>query len=309
MTRFPVVLAGLLVLAYAIGSAAPVKAQDPNQYRSSAAQTRFVDTKSARYAYRIYGPSTGIALLLINRFRGTLDDWDPKLLDILASGRRVIAFDNAGFAGSSGEPPKTLEGLANDTAAFLDALGIRKVDVLGFSYGGYTAQQLVLNHPELVRRLILASSGPGFVDNTANDPEVFKVAGKAVNSKDDLLYLFFKNTPSSRQAGEAYLKRVNLRQRNRDAPVAGVAIMAQLAASQQIGTAATSFVTKGSSLTLPVLLADGSSDLLIPPQRAYTLFCALPNAKLVIYPDSGHGFLFQYPTEFGQEVRAFLDGS
>lgn len=187
----------------------------------------------------------------------------------------------------------------------MEALGLKQASVLGFSYGGYTAQQLALDRPDLVSRLILASSGPGFVEGTESNPDALKVSGKPVNTDGDLLYLFFDNTPSSRSAGEAYLARVKLRTRDEDKPVTLAAISAQLAASQEISTQDTSFLAHSARLALPALVTHGIHDLLIPVHRAYTLFRVLPNAKLVVYPNAGHGFPFQFPESFAREVIEF----
>lgn len=290
-------------LAPAVSHAAPASSAP---YKASTVETLYVDAGAVRYAYRELGPKDGVPLLLINRLRGALDDWDPALLDLLASERRVILFDNVGMAQSSGTTPTTLPGFAEGAAAFLRALGLKQVDLLGYSFGGMVAQQLALDQPQRVRRVILAGSGPGYVENASTADKVWQVAGKPVNVPEDFLYLFFKDTTTSQAAGKAYFARMAQRRNAHATPVSAESWKAQLSAAGGVSTPQTTLLNRLGTLSQPVLVANGDQDIMIPTKASWAMFTALPNAKLVIYPDSGHGFLFQYADEFGREVLQFL---
>lgn len=273
---------------------------------AAAAPLRHVEADGVRYAYRALGPERGVPLVLVNRLRGTLDDWDPQLLDLLARERRVIVFDNVGMSRSSGTTPTTMAGFAQGAKRFIQALGLTEVDLLGFSIGGCVAQQLTLDEPALVRRLVVAGSGPGYVPGSKTEPKVWQVAGKPVNVDEDFLYLFFKDTPASQAAGRAYRERTRQWPDAHAVPVSETAWKAQIAAVGTIGTPETSLLNRLPGLHKPVLVANGDQDIMVPTFQSFEMFKVLPNAKLVLYPDSGHGFLFQHAQAFGAEVLAFL---
>lgn len=270
------------------------------------APTLAVETAAGRIAWRRLGPEAGVPLVFLNRFRGTMDDWDPALLDRIARERGVIIFDAPGVARSGGTPATTLVGWAANAASFIRALGLDRVDLLGFSFGGLVAQELTLAEPALVRRLVIAGSGAGHVEGAGVNPAAIAVATKPVNTDADFLYLFFRDTPSSQAAGEAY--RARLRQRA-DAFVAladQAAWLGMLSAASDVGTPETSLLTRVGAIRQPVLVANGVEDIMIPTFQSFALTQAIPDARLVIYPDSGHGFLFQHAAAFGDEVCRFL---
>jgi pimeloyl-ACP methyl ester carboxylesterase len=163
----------------------------------------FIQANAVRYAYRRFGSQSGTPLVFLQHFRGGLDNWDPHVTDGLAQGRPVILFNNAGVASSSGETPQTVDEMSDHVAAFLEALGLRLVDVLGFSIGGYVAQSLVLRHPRLVRRLVLVGTGPRNGE-PSNNPRIFEVASNPVPTLDDFLFLFFSPSATSHAAGKAF---------------------------------------------------------------------------------------------------------
>lgn len=276
-------------------------------YRSSLADTRFVSANGARYAYRDIGPAAGIPLLLINRFRGTMDDWDPELLDLLSNARRLIIFDNIGMARSSGTTPTGLNGFAEGSLRFAQALNLDIFDILGFSIGGLFAQKLALDHPNLVRRMILAASTPGYAAGISADPRSLQVATKPVNGSADFLYLFFTPSVKSTTAGREYLARLALREDAHEKLVEPQSWQGQRAAAGDVSTAQTSMLNVLHKLTMPVLVANGSHDIMVPTALSFEIFKALPDAKLILYPDSGHGFLFQYPRQFANDALAFLE--
>lgn len=265
------------------------------------------------YAWRRFGAREGVPLLLLQRFGGTMDDWDPLLLEQIGASRPVILFDNAGIGRSSGETASTFSGIAQAVVAFVDALGLPEVDVLGWSMGGYVASHVALEHPERVRRLILASSGPGYV---ADAPEIpsgpVRPAGAAARSVADeeaeYLALNFPDTSAGRAAGAAHLARLSAWPERFTAPPRAASAAAQLTARARVMTPEGSLLPRFAALTQPTLVASGRHDIRIPAFYAVTAARAIPHAKLIIYPDAGHGFLFQRAAEFARDVAHFLAG-
>lgn len=275
--------------------------------RASCVGTQTVSVGGISYAYRSLGKPSGTPLVLINRFRGTMDEWDPAFLDRVAAERHVIVFDNAGVARSGGEAPARMADWATNAAKFIEALGHRQVDILGFSFGGLVAQELTLQRPGLVRKLIIVGSGAGYVEGANLRPQAIEVATKPVNTDEDFLYLFFKETPTSQAAGREHLARLRLRTDAFSERVSEKAWKAMLSAGSDVGTPDTSLLRRVGSIRQSVLIANGNEDVMIPTFQSYALSQAIPNARLIIYPDSGHAFLFQYPKEFGDEVLRFLE--
>ncbi|GAA4558934.1 alpha/beta hydrolase [Pseudonocardia xishanensis] len=261
------------------------------------------------YAYRRFG-NTGCAVppvLFLQHFRGNLDNWDPALVDAVAAEREVVLLDNAGVGGSSGTTPRTVAAMAHDALAFADAAGLRQVDVLGFSLGGFVAQELTLVRPRLVRRLVLAGTGPeggqGMHGFTA---EVHASATRDEPTGEDLLHLFFERTPSSVAKGWEFVERIFARDADRDQPVSLATRDAQLDAITAWGVPDPVRLNRLAGITQPVLVANGDNDVMVPTPNSGLLARHLPNARLSIYPGAGHGFLFQYPAEFAAEVNGFL---
>lgn len=275
------------------------------------AETQVIEIGSNAIAYRDIGRQEGVPLVLINRFRGTMDNWDPKLIDKIATERRVLMFDQPGFARSSGTPPDNLHDFAGTAVKVAKKLGIEQFDVLGFSMGGTVALQLLLDHPELVRRAVIAGSTPGFVagdvpSNRVAGNEVWSVATKPVNSDEDFLFLFFEPTETSQKAGREYLARLRMRKDAFAKMVEAPAWQAQLKSASGVREASTSLLPRLKDIAQPVLVANGKHDIMAPTYASLAMVTELPNAWLKVYPDSGHGFLFQHADEFGEDVLRFL---
>jgi pimeloyl-ACP methyl ester carboxylesterase len=272
------------------------------------AKTQFVAANGVRYAYRKFGSGNRPPLICLQHFRGGLDNWDPLVTDGLAEGGPVILFNNAGIASSGGEPADTISGMARHVLAFVDALGLAKIDLLGFSMGGFVAQQVTLDRPNLVRRLILAGTGPeGGEDMAAYPPEVTKQATQEVPTEDNFLYLFFEPTPSSQAAGREFWLRRNTRV-DQDRPSSLAAMAAQAAAIGAWGTVLLDDRYKAlQAIKQTTLVVNGKHDLLVPTVNSYILQQHLPNATLIIYPDSGHGAIFQFADAFARETNRFLN--
>jgi pimeloyl-ACP methyl ester carboxylesterase len=271
----------------------------------SPAGTQFVSADFGRLAFQRLGPTEGVPLLLCHRFRGTIDDWDPAFVSVLAAERDVVVFDGPGVGRSSGEPQSTVAEMASAVQDLVSRLGLEQIDLLGWSMGGFVAQQLALSEPRLVRRLIVAGSKPGLVPGApAPAPEVGQVAGKPVNDDEDLLYLFFPESPDGRAAGLASLQRLSVTPSA--AVVSAVGVQAQAAALTRWSSGTDSAWERLEELTMPVLVAAGAQDRLMDAYNSYAMVRRLPNANLIIYGDAGHAFLFQHAQAFGRQVLDFL---
>ena len=259
------------------------------------------------YAYRDRGASE-VPLVLLQHFRGNLDNWDPALIDALAAERRVVAFDNVGVAGTSGRTPSTVEAMAHDALAFVDALGLERIDLLGFSIGSFVAQEIALVRPDLLRRLVLASAAPqGASGMHGWAPDVIAAVGGQEPNPQGYLDVFFAHTDTSRQAGQEAAGRIFGRTTNRDEPTSWQTRQAQYDAICAWGIPNHSLLERVAGIELPVFVANGDSDPMIPPRYSYLLAGLLPDARLKLYPDSAHGFLFQHHEEFAADVHAFLE--
>jgi pimeloyl-ACP methyl ester carboxylesterase len=262
------------------------------------------------YAYRdTGGGADGLPLVLLQHFRGNLDNWDPALIDALAPARRVVTFDNAGVGGSSGTTPATIEQMARDAIAFLTAMGFSQADLLGFSIGSFVAQQIALVRPAIVRRLILASSAPqGAAGMHGWAPEVIGAIGTPHTSPEAYLDVFFTSSAASRQAGQQALGRMYARTDDRDAVTTWATREAQYDAVCTWGIPDHALLQRVGTLGMPVFVANGDSDPMILPHYSYLLGGLIPHAQIKIYPDAAHGFLFQHHADFAADVQAFLTG-
>ena len=258
------------------------------------------------YAYREIGNGTP-PLVLLQHFRGNLDNWDPALIDALAAGRRVVTFDNAGVGGSTGTTPSTVTEMARDAIAFLDAMEFDEVDVLGFSIGSFVAQEIALIRPAVVRRLILASAAPqGAAGMHGWAPEVIGAVGAPAPNPDGYLGVFFTRSAASRQSGVETLGRLTARTEDRDKPTTWQTRQAQYDAVCAWGIPDHGLLQRVSAIRVPVFVANGDSDPMILPHYSYLLAGLMPHARVKSYPDAAHGFLFQHHAEFAGDVEAFL---
>jgi pimeloyl-ACP methyl ester carboxylesterase len=262
------------------------------------------------YRYRRFGTpnQSNLPLVCLVHFRATLDNWDPELVDTIATEREVILVDLAGVGGSTGTTPNTVEEMAYNAFSFLDAIELYRYDLLGFSIGGFIAQEMALFRPWQVRRLVLAGTAPrgGQDIHLYTAGPIRDTAFRDPPNPEGLLTLFFEKSASSQAKGLEFLKRLGQRTAERDTPSTLGVRDAQLIAISAWGVPDDTRLQRLASIQQPVLVANGDNDEMVPTQNTYLLAEHLPNAKLSIYPDAGHGFLFQYPVEFGTEVNAFL---
>lgn len=269
------------------------------------APTRAVNVGGTAFVYRELGPRTGVPVILLNHLGAQLDNFDPRIVDGLAATRRVIAFDNRGVGASGGKTPSTISEMARDAVAFIRALGFGEVDLFGFSLGGFVAQEVVLTEPGLVRKLILAGTGPAGgqgIDKVTPLTIVDMIKG-ALTFRDPKYYLFFTTTPNGRRAARAFLERLKERRTNRDKPISLRAFGAQLKAIKAYGLQAPQDL---SAVHIPTLVANGDQDRMVPSSNTFDLARRIPGAQLVIYPDAGHGGVFQNYADFVPKAQSFL---
>jgi len=265
-------------------------------------------SNGVRYAYRYFGESPGTPLLLLSHFRANLDMWDPLLVSEISAKRRVILVDNAGIGLSSGSAPNTIEAMARDVHAFIRALQLAEVDVLGFSLGGYVAQELAIRAPALVRRVILAGTAPrGTGGDLALGGRVHACATKQAIGPRDLLFLFFPPSPASRERGIDFIRRLGEHRPDPDRSVTETAWRAQLAAATAWGIPDPGALARTARVAQPTLVAHGEFDIMVAAAKGRLLAECIPNANLKIFPDAGHAFLFQDPAGFGSDILRFLD--
>ena len=269
---------------------------------------RVTGDNEVEYAYRDLGAGD-VPLVLLQHFRGNLDNWDPDLIDALAAHRRVVTFDNVGVGGTTGRTPNTVEAMAHGAIAFLEAMELRRVDLLGFSIGSFVAQEIALIRPDLLRRVVLASSAPqGAAGMHGWAPEVIGAVGRPETSPEGYISVFFAPTETSREAGRQAVGRIfGARTKDRDAPTTWQTRQAQYDAVCAWGVPNHALLERVEAIDVPVFVANGDSDPMILPRYSYLLAGLLPDARLTIYPDSAHGFLFQHHGRFAADVHAFLD--
>jgi pimeloyl-ACP methyl ester carboxylesterase len=269
-----------------------------------------VDGPSARFTYRRLGPQGGVPLILVQRFRGTIDWWDPEFLDYLSVERDVILFDNVGIGYTSGDPRDSVEGFADGAIEFIDALGLSTVDLLGWSLGGIVAQAVTNRRPGLVRKLIVAGSSPvGPVPGQPDmNQDVVAIMAKEESTTDDLLFLFYPDTEAARTRGVDHLKHVSTRLAAGGPQVTEEAAMGQLhAVAKILATPFENVRTSLEAIKQPVLYANGVHDVMIPAIASYVAVQHLDDATLLLYSDAGHAFLFQHARAFSTQVANFLN--
>lgn len=267
--------------------------------------TNFIGVEGTQIAYRAFGKKECIPLVLLQHFTGTMDNWDPSVTNGLAEEFPVVLFDNKGIGASGGETPDTIEEMARDAIEFIKAIGYTKVNLLGFSMGGFIAQQITLDEPGLVNKLILAGTGPKGGEGLANSEKALTVTA-GMSPEDQKLYFFYESTVSSRALGRNSLARINQRTVNRDPDTTIPAIQAQLKSILGWSLPDADSLDRLHQICQPVLIVNGSKDIICPTINSYIMFQQLPDAILNLYPDSGHGSIFQYPELFLASAIRFL---
>jgi pimeloyl-ACP methyl ester carboxylesterase len=270
-----------------------------------ATPTRRIRANGVDFAYRELGTDTGVPVVFLHHLTAVLDDWDPRVIDGIAAHHRVIAFDNRGVGATSSKVPTNIDQMGADAIAFIRALGLTKVDLLGFSLGGGVAQMVALQEPDLVRRMILAGTGPRGGGGIEQITKIFVIAylKAALTLSDPRNFLFFPRTPEGKSAASDYLRRLKERTHDRDKSISIQARVAQLKAIRAAGLSAPDDL---SVITQPVLVANGDHDLMVDSSLSADMARRIPNAELKIYPRSGHGGVFQHHETFVADVLRFL---
>ncbi len=269
------------------------------------APTQYAEANGFRFAYRRFGKAGGVPMVFNQHYTGTMDYWDPAVTDGLAQTREVILFNNAGVASSSGETPSSFQEMGANAIAFIRALGLSQVDVLGFSIGGFVAQEITLQAPELVRKLILVGTGTRGADMSASQSNAI-FSGSYDPPEHLWLSVHFSPSEASRAAGLKFIAR-KLRRQDRDPEVSAQTVAAQGAAIGKYITPSEGVLDYLKTIQQPVLVVQGSNDVIIPTIHSYTLQQTLPNAQLILYPDANHGSFYQYPEQFVGHATQFLD--
>jgi pimeloyl-ACP methyl ester carboxylesterase len=278
------------------------------------AVTQFIQAGTTRFAYRRIGKLPGVPLIFIQNFRQSMDSVDPLLLDGFGQDRPVIIFDNSGIASSSGETPNTIEAMADDVASFVEALELPQVDVPGFSIGGYTAIAFTLRHPSLVRRLMLVGTAPRGQE-ARTDSRIDEIVSRPVLGLEEHLLVLFSPSEASQATGRAFWARQQAawEQRRRH----GLEVdpfPSEQTAKVQYAAILEWRQTKGErfaelrTIKQPTLVVNGSNDIMVPTVNSWIMSQHIPNAQLIVYPDSGHAAHYQYPELFLKHSRLFLEG-
>ena len=269
------------------------------------APTHTIEATGVQFAYRQIGPSTGVPVVFLTHLAAVLDNWDPRIVDGIAARRRVITFDNRGVGASSGATPTSIEQMASDAVTFIRALGIDQVDLFGFSMGGMIAQVIAQQQPQLVRKMILAGTGPAGGEGIDKVTRIsyLDTARGLLTRQDPKQFLFFTRTPNGRRAATEFLARLEERTNDRDKAISVGSFRAQLKAIHRWGRQTPAELA---SIHQPVLVMNGESDKMVPTKNTVDIDRRLPNSQLVLYPDAGHGGVFQFHEDFVKRALEFL---
>ena len=268
--------------------------------------TQFISADGINFAYREYGQQNGgTPVIFLNHLAAVLDNWDPRIIDGIAAKHHVVVFDNRGVGASTGEPAKSIEQMADDAITFIQAKGFKQVDLFGFSMGGMISQEIVLKQPKLIRKMILSGTGPagGTGISTVGRVSNWDLVRGLATRQDPKVYLFFTRTDNGKAAAKAFVQRINERTENRDKEITISAYRAQLKALKKWGSKKPADL---SVIQQPVLVANGDHDRMVPTVNTYDLAKRLPNSALIIYPDAGHGGIFQFHDDFVKQSLTFL---
>jgi pimeloyl-ACP methyl ester carboxylesterase len=269
------------------------------------APTRTITAGGVEFAYRQLGPNAGVPVVFLTHLTAVLDNWDPRVVDGIAAKHPVIAFDNRGVGASSGSTPTTIEEMATDAVTFIRALGLDQVDLFGFSLGGMIAQVIAQEEPQLVRKMIIAGTGPAGGEGIEKVTRItiLDIARGLLTRQDPKQFLFFTRTPNGREAGKEFLARLQERTNDRDKAISVGSLRAQLKAIHRWGQQTPADL---GSIHQPVLVMNGDSDRMVPSKNSVDLARRLPNSQLVLYPDAGHGGVFQFHEDFVKRALEFL---
>lgn len=271
-------------------------------------KNEYLKVGSTEFAYKKLGQEEGIPLVFIIHFRGTMENWDPLMLENIAKERPVILFDNVGVGYTNGETPNSINVMAEDTYKFIHGLGYQQVDILGFSIGGMVAQSLAIHHPDLVRKLILSGTGPAGGIGPSH-PKMEEMMYKSEGSEEDaietFLFLFYPETEKGRELGKQSLKRI-FSQKTKDSTLQ-VRDAQLVAIAQWTNEDFDNAKKELNNIENPTLVINGDNDIMVPTENSFMLSQNISDAQLIIYPNAGHGHLFQHPVRFANHVNTLLN--
>jgi pimeloyl-ACP methyl ester carboxylesterase len=280
------------------------------------AENQFVTVGGVKYAYRLFGKQEGIPLFMHIHFRGNMDWWDPTLINPLAAQRPILLIDNAGVGLSGGEIGESFKVWAEVIVSVVRALKIPKIDAFGFSMGGFVAQMMALDAPDLVRKLIIAGAGPSAGEGLEGGDfnNTLEVANGVTEEeiRAALLHTLFPLNDKKQAAGAEWWTRMTTARKDRAPAVAGPGVQAQLAAAGRFlggEYREEASYDRLHEIKAPTLIANGNNDVLVPTHNSYVMWQKLVNsdASLHLYPDSGHGFLDDYTEHFSVLINSFLN--
>jgi len=276
------------------------------QYQWTTVPTEFINSGGVNFAYREYGQQNGgTPIIFLNHLAAVLDNWDPRIIDGIAKTHHVVVFDNRGVGATTGQPAESIEQMADDAITFIEAKGFSKVDLFGFSMGGMISQEIVLKNPNLVRKMVISGTGPAGGEGIA---KVSRISNRdlvrgLITRQDPKVFLFFTRTDNGKRSAKAFIERINERTENLDKEITISAYRAQLKALKKWGNKNSVDL---SVIEQPTLVVNGDHDRMVPTLNTYDLAKRLPNSQLIIYPDAGHGSVFQYHEDFVKQTLVFL---
>ncbi|MBB5635076.1 pimeloyl-ACP methyl ester carboxylesterase [Pedobacter cryoconitis] len=298
-------LLALIIVSCKKDITTPVKEETTIDYHQTV-KTQFIEAGGTKYAYRVLGNKTGIPLILLAPSFTSIDGWDPAVTNGLAKYYKVILFDNKGVGASSGKTPDKIDDMAKDAVIFIKALGYSKVNLLGFSMGGFITQRIILTEPELVNRVILTGTGPKGSEGLSElGSTLTKIS--TLSPDEQLLYLLFSHSVAGRELGQQSLQRIHKRTVDRDPETTQQSNGAQVTAVLNWAEPATHTLEDLKTITQPVLIVEGRFDVLVPVVNSFSLYQNIPNSRLYLFPEAGHGSIFQEPARFLDQAKDFLD--
>lgn len=266
----------------------------------------YIKYNGVTFAYRELGEKKGIPILMFNHLAATLDNWDPILVDTLANEYRIIVFDNLGIGGSAGMVQDSIQEMAKSAYDFIKAMNLEKVHVLGMSMGGFVVQELLEIAPQVIDKVILAATGPrgGVGIDKVTSITFLDMFRASIRGVDPKRFLFFNHDNTGKKEALKFLERINSRKEEyKDGPISVKSFLKQLKAIKKWSKEQSSNL---SSFDFDILLVNGDNDRMVPTINTHNMHQQIKKSKMIIYANSGHGAIFQFPKRFANDVDSFI---